>query len=223
VVVAALVAGLAGPAAFAVDTATTAHTGAIPSAGPAVAGGFGPGGFGRPGGVGGGAFPGGGNGFPSGGFPGAPPGFGGGSTFPGGSGRFPGFGGAGGGRGGLGGLLDAGTPSAALVKLLRQDAGVYDWAAATVGSNGAAGLQLGSDEPILAVGGFNGSDPYPTLAQFEAMVHAGRIHWFIGAGGFGGQMGGSRSSSAIAAWVQSNFDSRSVGGVTVYDLTQPAT
>ena len=46
----ALVAGLAGPTAYAVDTAATPHAGAIPSAGPAVAGGFGPGGRGFPGG-----------------------------------------------------------------------------------------------------------------------------------------------------------------------------
>ena len=42
----AMVAGLAGPAAYALDTVSTAHTGAIPSAGPAT-GGFGGGGPGR--------------------------------------------------------------------------------------------------------------------------------------------------------------------------------
>ncbi len=43
VATAALVAGLAGPAAYSVATAATPHTGSIPSAGPS-AGGFGPGG-----------------------------------------------------------------------------------------------------------------------------------------------------------------------------------
>ena len=51
----ALVAGLAGPAAYALDTVGTAHTGAIPSAGPASVG-FGGGPGGAPGGQGG--FPG---------------------------------------------------------------------------------------------------------------------------------------------------------------------
>ena len=51
----ALVAGLAGPAAYALDTVGTAHTGAIPSAGPAPVG-FGGGPGGGPGGQGG--FPG---------------------------------------------------------------------------------------------------------------------------------------------------------------------
>jgi len=48
----ALIAGLAGPAAYALDTVGTAHTGAIPSAGPASVG-FGGGPGGTPGGRGG--------------------------------------------------------------------------------------------------------------------------------------------------------------------------
>ena len=49
VAAAALVAGLAGPAAYSVATAATPHSGSIPSAGPSSAGGFGPG-AGGPGG-----------------------------------------------------------------------------------------------------------------------------------------------------------------------------
>lgn len=49
----ALIAVLAGPTGYAVQTAATAHTGAIPSAGPAVTSGMtGPGGMGRPAGRG---------------------------------------------------------------------------------------------------------------------------------------------------------------------------
>jgi hypothetical protein len=72
----------------------------------------------------------------------------------------------------------------------------------------------------MAVGGFNGSDPSPTPAQFQEYVRAGQIHWFIGGGGFGGQQsGGSSASSEIAAWVQENFTATTVGGVTLYDLS----
>ena len=56
----AMIAGLAGPAAYALDTVSTAHTGSLPTAGPATAGfgAGGPGGFGgaRPGGTGGTGF-----------------------------------------------------------------------------------------------------------------------------------------------------------------------
>jgi 4-amino-4-deoxy-L-arabinose transferase-like glycosyltransferase len=206
-----------GPAAYAFDTAATAHTGAIPSAGPAVAGRFGPGGFpGR-----GGAF---GNGQgPFGQGPGGFGGFGNGNPF---GGQGPGgFGG--GGRGGLGGLLESGTPSAELVALLRQGAQGYTWAAAAVGSNSAAGVQLASGEPVMAIGGFNGTDPAPTLAQFQRYVSEGRIHYFIGGGGFGGGPGGfggggSTTGSQIASWVQQNFSASTVGGVTIYDLSAAA-
>ena len=70
----------------------------------------------------------------------------------------------------------------------------------------------------MAIGGFNGSDPAPTLAQFQDYVSKGRVHYFI-AGGMRGSGGGS--SSQIASWVSANFAAMTVGGVTVYDLTQP--
>ena len=209
VAAAGLVAVLAGPAAYALDTAATPHAGAIPSAGPAVAGArFGPGrAFGR-----GHAF--GQGGLPPGGFPGGA--FGGGQPqdgFPGG------FGGgqAGGGPGAMGGLLNGSRPSAELVALLEQDAGHYTWVAATVGANNAAGYQLATGDPVMPIGGFNGSDPAPTLAQFQQDVRDGRIHYFIAGGGMPG--GGSGTAQQIAAWVADHFTATTVGGVTVYHLT----
>ena len=99
--------------------------------------------------------------------------------------------------------------------LLKTGAASYRWAAATIGANSAAGVQIASGEPIMAIGGFNGTDPAPTLAQFEAYVRAGRIHYFLAGGGIGGR----GSSSAISAWVAQTFASTTVGGVRVYDLT----
>jgi 4-amino-4-deoxy-L-arabinose transferase-like glycosyltransferase len=204
----ALVAGLAAPTAYAISTARQPESGAIPTAGPSGGGGFGPGGGGR------------GAGTPFGG--GSRFGFPGGGTA-GGAGTLPG-GGTGtrfGGGAGIGGLLDATTPSAALVTALEADSSKYTWVAAAVGSNTAAGYQLATQKPVMPIGGFNGSDPSPTLAQFQAYVAAGKIHYFIGGGGFGGQQGGSSSSSAIASWVESHYKTVTVGGTTLYDLTQP--
>ncbi|WMF04532.1 glycosyltransferase family 39 protein [Micromonospora robiginosa] len=241
-----VVAGLGGPAAYAVQTAATPHTGSIPSAGPYVAGGFGPGGRG---GFPGGRMPGGGE-FPGGAFPGFPgggtgrngafPGFPGGGQppgAPGGTGQDGGTGtgtgqdggtGTGGGRdggtgrgqrgGGMGGLLDAREPSAEMTALLTADAGDYTWVAATVGSNNASGYQLATGAPVMPVGGFNGSDPSPTLAQFQRYVADGRIHWFLGGGGFRAN-GGSSASAEISTWVAENFTPRTVDGVSVYDLS----
>jgi 4-amino-4-deoxy-L-arabinose transferase-like glycosyltransferase len=138
------------------------------------------------------------------------------SSGPAGAGRFGPDGGAGGGRGGIGGLLKGTTPSAALTAVLGQDSDRYTWVAATVLSNNAAGYQLATGDPVMAIGGFNGTDPAPTLAQFQAYVAAGRIHWFVAGAGPGGNTG---TAAQIAAWVASSFPSSSVGGTTLYDLT----
>jgi hypothetical protein len=73
----------------------------------------------------------------------------------------------------------------------------------------------------MPIGGFNGSDPSPTLAQFQAYVASGRIHYFIGGGQGGGPGGssGTSTSSAISAWVEANYTAQTVDGVTLYDLT----
>jgi hypothetical protein len=127
----------------------------------------------------------------------------------------------------MGGLLGAATVSSQMKTLLETDADSYTWVAAAVGSQSASGYQLATGKPVMPVGGFNGSDPSPTLAQFQQYVAAGKIHYFIGGGGFGGggrggQMGGSSASSAIAQWVADNYTAQTVGGVTVYDLSGSA-
>ncbi|HEY0998710.1 MAG TPA: glycosyl transferase, partial [Streptosporangiaceae bacterium] len=212
----ALVAGLAGPAAYALDTVGTAQTGAIPSAGPQVAA------FGGPGGG-----PGGRGGSPGAGQPGratAGTGVPGGSAAAGGTGTggIPrgGSGGfsAGDGQGG-GGLGGNTTVSSALTKLLEQDASRYTWVAATEGSEGAAPLELATGDAVMAIGGFNGTDPWPSLAVFKELVAKHEIHYYVGQGGQ--SFGGGGGSSAIATWVAAHFTKQTVGGQTVYDLTKP--
>jgi 4-amino-4-deoxy-L-arabinose transferase-like glycosyltransferase len=231
----AMVAGLAGPAAYALDTVNTAHTGAIPSAGPAATGfGGGPGAGGgfagarpggtRPGGTAGNGFPGGQFGGPGGssgtGRAGAPGGFGGtgtSGTGTSGAGRGPGgAGGTGGPGGGLGGNTQV---SSALAKLLEQDASSYKWVAATEGSEGAAPLELATGDAVMSIGGFNGTDPWPTLAVFKELVAKHEVHYYVGQGGQ--SFGGGQGSSAIASWVAAHFTKETVGGQTVYDLTKP--
>ena len=230
----AMVAGLAGPTAYALDTVNTAHTGAIPSAGPITVGfGGGPGGGGgfagaRPGGTQpgrtqpGGTQPGGtaGNGFPGGQF-GGPGGSSG--THAGGTGRGSGGAGATGGTGGTrgpGGGLGGNTQvSSTLAKVLEQDASSYKWVAATEGSEEAAPLQLATGDAVMAIGGFNGTDPWPTLAVFKELVAKHEVHYYVGQGSQ--SFGGGHGSSAIASWVAAHFTKETVGGQTVYDLTEP--
>lgn len=244
-----LVAALAGPTAYTISTLQTGHTGSIVTAGPAGAsmmgggmgGGGGRGGFGggmpgqnqqngngnTQGGTGqqGNGFPGGGT-MPGGGTGGGMPGQnqqGNGTTQNqgGGIGGRMGDGGMGGG-GGVGGLLNGATVTSAAKKLLETDAGKYTWAAASIGSQNAASYQLATGDPVMAIGGFNGTDPSPTLAQFKKYVTDGKIHYFISGGSMGGGNSSSGTSSQITSWVGKNFKKVTVGSATFYDLTQKA-
>ncbi|MEW9517368.1 ArnT family glycosyltransferase [Streptomyces tubercidicus] len=241
-----VVTALAGPVAYTLDTVTTAKGGSIITAGPSVQGGRGgPGGFpggalrGRNGGGPGGA-PGTGQGagqgttsppphrtgnqgqFPAPGAqgrPGARPGF------PGGRGGRSGFGERGAGRmGGMGGLLNGAKVSDRAKALLQKDADDYTWAAATIGSQNAASYQLATGKPVMAIGGFNGSDPSPTLSRFKEYVADGKIHYFLagGRGGRGGPGGDRGGSSQITSWVTKTFKKVTVGSTTFYDLTRKA-
>jgi hypothetical protein len=166
----AAIAGLGGPLAYSVDTAASSYSGASPSAGPALtAARGGPGGAGL--GRGGGGFGRGGGGFS-------------GRLRDGGAGRSPGgFGGAGGGNA---------TISSAFAKRLETGASRYEWTAATDGSDSAASMELATGGiPVMAIGGFRGTDPAPTLARFEKLVAEHKIHYYVaGGGGFGGGGGG---------------------------------
>ncbi|MEU3643388.1 glycosyltransferase family 39 protein [Lentzea sp. NPDC034063] len=117
-----------------------------------------------------------------------------------------------------GGLLDATTPDAEVVTLLQDNAGSYRWAAATIGSNNAAGLQLASGQPVMALGGFNGTDPAPTLVQFQELVRNGQIHYYVAAGRMMQGESGSDAAHDIAAWVAENYTATTVAGATLYQL-----
>jgi 4-amino-4-deoxy-L-arabinose transferase-like glycosyltransferase len=260
-VVVGAIAALAGPAAFAVETAGTPHTGSTPTAGPATTGGnggFGGGNFGnrgtREGNFGGGQFPGGGTqrGTGTGTGTGNQQGMGNqnggtgttpGGTTPGGTtGTTPGGTTSGTGTAGNRGGFGGGAADSALIALLKKS--TTQWAAAANGSQSASTLQLDSGQAVISIGGFSGSDPAPTLAQFKKWVAEGKIHYYVGGGmgggftqpttttgttpggttsggnrgGFGGDRG---TSSSISTWVEANFTAVTVGSQTVYDLTKP--
>jgi 4-amino-4-deoxy-L-arabinose transferase-like glycosyltransferase len=196
IVAGSMLAGLAGTSAYAAATASQPHTGSIPSVGPASAGGGG--------GMGGGA--------PT-------------AQRSGGTGTRPTTGvlpsGAGASTTTQGGTAQGGQTgsSSALDALLAKS--TTRWAAAVIGDQSAADLELSSGASVMAIGGWSGSDPSPTLAQFEAYVKAGKIHYFIAGGGMGGGggAGGNGVGSQLTAWVEAHFKATTVGATTVYDLT----
>ena len=248
-IAAAVIAGLGGPTAYAVQTISTTHTGSIVSAGPAVAGaggGLGGGGLGPQGGFasssanttgGQGLFGPSGAGASSGtgtssriGAPArSPNGLAQGSSgAPTGASALGAGGFVGGAPGGFAGRAGGGaaggvSTSAALVKALESGAGSYRWVAATMGSTNAASYELATGgDAVMAIGGFNNNGGQLSRAQFIRYVKAGDIHYYIASGGAGGGPGGQTSSTTgeISSWVQAHYSAQTIGGVTVYDLTK---
>jgi hypothetical protein len=66
--------------------------------------------------------------------------------------------------------------------------------------------QVATGRPAMAIGGFNGAHP---------LLHRRKRP---GGGGMAAN-GGSNASQEIAAWIAENFSSRTMDGVTIYDLT----
>ena len=200
-----IIALLAGPIVWTACTISTGHTGSIVTAGPGGSMGGGPGGGGPSS-----------NGAADGGGGTAPDDSSSESASSGNGADTP---------GGGSGLFGGGSANESLVELLTQNASGYRWAAATTGSQNAASYQLASELPVMAIGGFNGSDPAPTLDEFKAYVAQGLIRYYIASGGMGGgmggtQMGGSSAASEIAEWVAQNYTAQTIGNTTVYDLQE---
>ncbi|MFF1323520.1 ArnT family glycosyltransferase [Streptomyces chartreusis] len=233
-VTAAVVAAVAGPAAYAWSVPSGSGGGmggTNPTAGPSTESGFGggPGGGGAPGGGGGGQLPGGTqqgrhadgrNGGQNGGFPGgqqdgqmpgggngqAPDGAGEmGGTAPGGTDTGSGTRPGGAGGGGMGGGMGGGASSELIAYLKKHQDGA-EWLLAVSSSQSAAQLILSSGEPVISMWGWSGSDKAMTLARLKELVRKGELHYIqIGGGGMGGGPGGgSDVSTAVTEWVQKN-------------------
>jgi 4-amino-4-deoxy-L-arabinose transferase-like glycosyltransferase len=200
----AAVALLAGPTAYALTTIGRSNNGPTAAAGPATSSG--------PGGAGGGArLAGSGQGTanaaagPSGAFRGAPP--------------------AGAGFATTAGPGGSSTANRALIAYLEAHRDGAEYLVATFGSQSSAPIIIATGDPVITIGGFNGADPTPTLAQFERLVAEGKVRYVLiqGTGTGGGPGGGT---SAITAWVTSHGTPVAAGSYgndtssgTLYQLT----
>lgn len=123
-----------------------------------------------------------------------------------------------------GSIADLSRPSPALVRVLQSGAKGYRWVVAAVGDLPAGGYQLATGDPAMAIGGWSGGDPVPSLAEFEAMVAHHEVHYFIPAGPYGGLvLGASQARSdacRVTEWVERNFAGRRLGGVLLYELSR---
>ncbi|MEV5707801.1 glycosyltransferase family 39 protein [Actinoallomurus sp. NPDC052274] len=196
-----LVAGLAGPAAFAISAAGSHANGSNPTAGPNS------GGMGFPGRMRGG-MPGGGQlpaairermaengGFPGGGFPG------GGARGDAPGGRVPG-GQSGPGQGGGPGM--GGEANSQMISYLEKNQGGATWLVAVSNSQSAASIILQTGKPVISMFGFGGSDRAMTAQKLQELVKAGKLHYVLTGGGFGGRGGPGGGNSEVTSWVTKN-------------------
>jgi 4-amino-4-deoxy-L-arabinose transferase-like glycosyltransferase len=203
-------AALLAPAAYAVTTTQTAYGGGDPHPGPGAVGslfGGGPAGLGGPGIAPGGGLPG---GF-AGGLPGGVPAIGG--------------------RGGFGGGLATGAENSALLDYLVANRGNATWIVAANSSQQAGTIELATGLPVMAMGGFTGSDPTPTLDQLKSYIASGKLRFVLvdgggAGGGFAGPGGGfgGGSSSDRTSWVTSTCKVANDGGASsnLYDCAGAA-
>jgi 4-amino-4-deoxy-L-arabinose transferase-like glycosyltransferase len=120
-------------------------------------------------------------------------------------------GGPAGGPGGLGAFGgfpgDAAGTDAALVDWLLSNRGTATWLVAVTSAAQAGPLQLASGVPVMAMGGFMGSDPAPTVDELKAYVRDGRLRYVLlagrgaGPGGFFGGDGQGNVARERSDWI----------------------
>jgi 4-amino-4-deoxy-L-arabinose transferase-like glycosyltransferase len=98
-----------------------------------------------------------------------------------------------------------------------------EWSAAIMRSSSAATLELSTNTAVMAIGGFLGRDPAPTLSEFIDDVHQHRISYYIVEKSEPGRPGMNRGHADITNWVVANFKPITLGSATVYDLAPGST
>ena len=70
---------------------------------------------------------------------------------------------------------------------------------AVEGANAATPLILASDQPVMAMGGFDGGDPAPTLEEFKDLVAAGKVRYVLIGGNGNLNRGADAAGPALGA------------------------
>lgn len=116
-----------------------------------------------------------------------------------------------------------------LVSFLLENRHGTTWLAAVNSANESAPIQLSSGQPVMAIGGFNGSDSTLTLSQLKQLVKQGKVRYYVvnsrqGKSGSPSGMSGPGGNSEILLWMKSTGSKVDYGSTqyTVYDLAAAA-
>ena len=112
----------------------------------------------------------------------------------------------------------------ALIHYLEAHQGSARYLVAVGSSQEADSIILATNKPVMALGGFSGSDPILTTSALASLVANGTIRFFLlGGNGGGGPGGGSQSS--LTSWVTTNctaVSSSRVQSSQLYDCSAAA-
>lgn len=89
------------------------------------------------------------------------------------------------------------VPDATLLAYLEANRGDATWIVAVTSADDDGPLELETQAPVMAMGGFKGNDPAPTVAQLQSLTSSGRLRFVIAGTATAGE------SAARDAWVES--------------------
>ena len=81
-----------------------------------------------------------------------------------------------------------------MIRYLEAHQGSAKYLVAATGSQTTAPIIIATGKPVVTIGGFNGSDNAPTVAQLADLVRSGQLRYVLLGGGGGGPGGGNRRS-----------------------------
>lgn len=107
------------------------------------------------------------------------------------------------------------SSSTALYEYLLENYNGERWVIAVSSSNDAAPIILETGLPVMAMGGFSGSDSILTLEQFKEYVYSGELRYY-----YANSSRGQGDSSEISTWVKENGKAVELSNsTTIYDLS----
>jgi 4-amino-4-deoxy-L-arabinose transferase-like glycosyltransferase len=107
-----------------------------------------------------------------------------------------------------------------LISYLEQHRGGAAWLVAVGAANSGAAIELASGQPVLAMGGFSGSDPAMTVSHLISLVRSGRLRYVMAGGG--PMAGPARGDQSVMSWVTQNCRQVDYGGSGLYDCSGAA-
>jgi 4-amino-4-deoxy-L-arabinose transferase-like glycosyltransferase len=91
-----------------------------------------------------------------------------------------------------------------LLAYLEAHQGAATYLFATLSSQTADPYIIQTGKPVMALGGFSGSDQILTLSQLKALISEGQVKYFLLSGGGDRGPGGGSTNTQLVQWVESH-------------------